>query len=67
MEIVTKIAPITLALIPLKARTKISIFFNSCHIGKMPTTSKKEGRKIKNKQIKLVIKTLISVLRKIPK
>jgi hypothetical protein len=45
----------------------ISISFNSCHIGRMPITSKKEGRKIKNKQSKLINKTLNSLLKKIPK
>ena len=59
--------PITLALIPLKARIIISIFLNSCHIGKIPITSKKDGKKIKNKQTKLIRKTLNSFLKKMPK
>ena len=33
----------------------------------MPITSKKEGKKIKNKQSKLIKKMLYSLLNKIPK
>ena len=60
-------SPMTLALTPLKALMIKSNFLNSFHIDKVPIINRNDGRKIKNKQNKLVIKVLISLLKKIPR
>ena len=59
--------PMTLALMPLKARVIKSNFLNSFHIDKVPISKRNEGRKMKNKQNILVNKVLISLFKNIPK
>ena len=59
--------PMTHALTPLKALIIKSNFLNSFHIDKVTISRKNEGRKIKNKQNKIVNKVLISLFKKIPR
>ena len=59
--------PMTLALTPLKPLIIKSNFLNSFHIDKVPISKRNDGKKIKNKQKKLVNKVLISLLKKIPR
>ena len=59
--------PMTLALMPLKTLVIKSNFLNSFHIDKVPISKRNEGRKMKNKQNKLVNKILNSLLKKIPR
>ena len=60
-------SPMTLALTPLKALMIKLNFLNSSHIDKVPIINRNDGRKMKNKQNKLVIKVLISLFKKIPR
>ena len=59
--------PITLAFTPFKKRLNILMSLNFCQNGKVPVTSKKDGRKIKNRHSKLNEILSIPLFKKIPK
>ena len=59
--------PITLAFTPFKNLPNRLTSFKFCQNGKIPVTSKKEGRKIKNKHSKLNNILSIPLFKNIPK